>query len=96
MGADPFWDGEQSEKSWTKEMLGAAQKEWVGYKTQVAETVPEELLQKGEPTPAMGNQTEATAAVRPASQLSNRAKQIAARKTPDKSPNDPHHELKAP
>jgi hypothetical protein len=43
----------------------------------------------------MGNQTEATAAVRPASQLSNRAKQIAARATPDKSPNDPNYELQA-
>jgi hypothetical protein len=43
----------------------------------------------------MGNEREPTAAVRPASQLSNRAKQIAARKTPDNSPNDPNHELQA-
>jgi hypothetical protein len=43
----------------------------------------------------MGNEREPTAAVRPASQLSNRAKQIAARATPDKSPNDPNYELQA-
>jgi hypothetical protein len=39
------------EAHWCKK--GKPHREWVGYKTQVAETVPDQLCKAGEPTPAV-------------------------------------------
>jgi len=50
--ATPVQNPHDPEAQWCTKKTGDSQKEWVGYKTQVAETVPEEPLQKGEPTPA--------------------------------------------
>jgi transposase len=50
--AAPLQNPHDPEAQWCAKKTGDVKKEWVGYKTQVAETVPEELLQKGEPTPA--------------------------------------------
>jgi Transposase domain (DUF772) len=50
--ATPVQNPHDPEAQWCTKKTGDAKKEWVGYKAQVAETVPEEPLQKGEPTPA--------------------------------------------
>jgi transposase len=50
--ATPVQNPHDPEAQWCTKKTGDVKKEWVGYKTQVAETVPEEPLQKGEPTPA--------------------------------------------
>lgn len=50
--ARPLQNPHDPEAQWCTKKTGDVKKEWVGYKTQVAETVPEELLQKGEPTSA--------------------------------------------
>jgi hypothetical protein len=52
IGATPVQNPHEAEAQWCTKKTGDVKKEWVGYKTQVAETVPEEPLQKGEPTPA--------------------------------------------
>ena len=52
IAATPVQNPHDPEAQWCTKKTGDAKKEWVGYKTQVAETVPEEPLQKGEPTPA--------------------------------------------
>ena len=51
--ATPVQDPHEPEAQWCTKKTGDAKKEWVGYKVQVAETVPEGPLQKGEPTPAL-------------------------------------------
>ncbi|MCI0353562.1 MAG: transposase, partial [Acidobacteria bacterium] len=51
--ATPVQDPHEPEAQWCTKKTGDAKKEWVGYKAQVAETVPEGPLQKGEPTPAL-------------------------------------------
>ena len=51
--ATPVQDPHEPEAQWCTKKTGDARKEWVGYKVQVAETVPEGRLQKGEPTPAL-------------------------------------------
>lgn len=50
--ATPIQNPHDPEAQWCTKKTGDAKKEWVGYKAQVAETVPAEPLQKGEPTPA--------------------------------------------
>jgi transposase len=50
--ATPVQNPHDPEAQWCIKKTGNSKKEWVGYKAQVAETVPEEPLQKGEPTPA--------------------------------------------
>lgn len=50
--ATPVQNPHDPEAQWCTKKTGDAKKEWVGYKVQVAETVPEEPLGKGEPTPA--------------------------------------------
>ena len=50
--ATPIQNPHDPEAQWCTKKTGDAKKEWVGYKTQVAETVPEGPLEKGEPTPA--------------------------------------------
>ena len=50
--ATPVQNPHDPEAQWCTKKTGDGKKEWVGYKTQVAETVPEALLQKGEPTSA--------------------------------------------
>jgi hypothetical protein len=50
--ATPLQNPHDPEAQWCTKKSGDVKKEWVGYKTQVAETVPEALLQKGEPTAA--------------------------------------------
>ena len=50
--ATPVQNPHDPEAQWCTKKTGDGKKEWVGYKTQVAETVPEALLQKDEPTPA--------------------------------------------
>ena len=50
--ATPVQNPHDPEAQWCTKKTGDAKQEWVGYKTQVAETVPEERLHKGEPTPA--------------------------------------------
>ena len=52
IGATPVQNPHDPEAQWCTKKTGDAKKEWVGYKVQVAETVPEEPLGKGEPTPA--------------------------------------------
>jgi transposase len=51
--ATPVQNPHDPEAQWCTKKTGDAKKEWVGYKTQVAETVPDRPLQKGEPTPAV-------------------------------------------
>lgn len=53
IAATPVQNPHDSEAQWCTKRTGDAKKEWVGYKAQVAETVPEGPLQKGEPTPAV-------------------------------------------
>ena len=53
IAATPVQNPHDSEAQWCTKKTGDAKKEWVGYKAQVAETVPEGPLQKGEPTPAV-------------------------------------------
>ena len=50
--ATPLRTPHDPEAQWCTKKTGDAKKEWVGYKAQVAETVPAEPLQKGKPTPA--------------------------------------------
>lgn len=52
IGATPVQNPHDPEAQWCTKKTGDATKEWVGYKVQVAETVPAEPLQKGQPTPA--------------------------------------------
>jgi hypothetical protein len=50
--ATPVQNPHDPEAQWCTKKTGDAKKEWVGYKVQVAETVPEAPLEPGEPTPA--------------------------------------------
>jgi len=50
--AAPVQNPHDPEAQWCTKKTGDAKKEWVGYKAQVAETVPEGPLEPGEPTPA--------------------------------------------
>jgi len=50
--ATPVQNPHDPEAQWCTKKTGDARKEWVGYKVQVAETVPEGPLEPGEPTPA--------------------------------------------
>ena len=51
--ATPVQNPQDPEAQWCTKKTGDAKKEWVGYKVQVAETVPEGPLEPGEPTPAL-------------------------------------------
>jgi transposase len=51
--ATPVQNPHDAEAQWCTKKTGDAKKEWVGYKVQVAETVPEAPLEPGEPTPAL-------------------------------------------
>ena len=51
--ATPVQNPHDPEAQWCTKKTGDARKEWVGYKVQVAETVPEGPLEPGEPTPAL-------------------------------------------
>jgi DDE family transposase/transposase-like protein DUF772 len=50
--AAPVQNPHDGEAQWCTKKTGDAKKEWVGYKAQVAETVPEGPLEPGEPTSA--------------------------------------------
>lgn len=50
--ATPVQNPHDPEAQWCTKKTGDAKKEWVGYKAQVAETIPEGPLEPGEPTPA--------------------------------------------
>ncbi len=52
IGATPVQNPHDPQAQWCTKKTGDTKKEWVGYKAQVAETVPENPLQKGEPTSA--------------------------------------------
>jgi len=51
--ATPVQNPHDPQAQWCTKKTGDAKKEWVGYKVQVAESVPEMPLKPGEPTPAL-------------------------------------------
>ena len=51
--ATPVQNPHDPQAQWCTKKTGDAKKEWVGYKVQVAESVPEVPLKPGEPTPAL-------------------------------------------